>query len=295
VFLSGLAMNAIRRTQQLNQRELDDITAPSASWHRDYSDTAFIYIGGLDPALSEGDVITIFSQYGEPVYVNLVRDKETGKSKGFAFLKYEDQRSCDLAVDNLSGATVRGRLLNVDHTRYKKRDDEELVNNTLGFAQMPATAKPGHSDGNDTDKEESESDPEPKRHASRRKETPLLKEEIELAKMEQLEDDEDPMRAYLIDKKKQEVEAARRKHHKHHKRTSSKERHSTRRRSRHGDKDKDKGNKDASHSRSRNKSPRSSRQHEISKRNVGQSPSRSPRPRERGGRRRRSQTPVYKT
>lgn len=37
-------------------------------------------------------------RYGEVVDVNLVRDKGTGKSKGFAFLAYEDQRSTNLAV-----------------------------------------------------------------------------------------------------------------------------------------------------------------------------------------------------
>jgi RNA-binding motif X-linked protein 2 len=56
--------------------------------------------------LTEGDVITIFSQFGEIVDVNLVRDKGTGKSKGFAFLAYEDQRSTVLAVDNFNGTTV---------------------------------------------------------------------------------------------------------------------------------------------------------------------------------------------
>lgn len=41
----------------------------------------------------------IFSpRYGEVVDINLVRDKGTGKSKGFAFLAYEDQRSTVLAV-----------------------------------------------------------------------------------------------------------------------------------------------------------------------------------------------------
>jgi len=40
----------------------------------------------------------IYSRYGEVVDVNLVRDKGTGKSKGFAFLAYEDQRSTILAV-----------------------------------------------------------------------------------------------------------------------------------------------------------------------------------------------------
>src|ERR1700749_4501763 len=117
-------MNSIRRTEALNKRELEDCTPVEASWHRDYEDTAFIYIGGLDERLTEGDIITIFSQYGEPVFLNLVRDKDTGKSRGFAFLKYEDQRSCDLAVDNLSGAQVLGRLLSVDHARYKMKEGE---------------------------------------------------------------------------------------------------------------------------------------------------------------------------
>jgi len=39
--------------------------------------------------------------------INLVRDKDTGKSKGFAFICYEDQRSTILAVDNLNGAKVQ--------------------------------------------------------------------------------------------------------------------------------------------------------------------------------------------
>lgn len=45
-------------------------------------------------------------RYGEIMHVLLVRDRKTGKSKGYAFLQYEDQRSTILAVDNLNGATV---------------------------------------------------------------------------------------------------------------------------------------------------------------------------------------------
>ena len=41
--------------------------------------------------------------------LHLVRDKGTGKSKGFAFLKYEDQKSTVLAVDNFNGIKVRAR------------------------------------------------------------------------------------------------------------------------------------------------------------------------------------------
>lgn len=45
-------------------------------------------------------------RFGEIVDVRLMRDKVTGKSRGFAFLAYEDQRSTILAVDNLNSAEV---------------------------------------------------------------------------------------------------------------------------------------------------------------------------------------------
>lgn len=60
-------------------------------------------------------------RYGEVVDVNLPRDKETGKTKGFGFLMYEDQRSTILAVDNLNGATVLERTLRVDHVKNYKQ------------------------------------------------------------------------------------------------------------------------------------------------------------------------------
>lgn len=67
--------------------------------------------------------------------VNMPRDKETGKPRGFAFLMYEDQRSTVLAVDNLNGVKIKqpdGRTLRVDHVKnYKqpksKGDDGEWV------------------------------------------------------------------------------------------------------------------------------------------------------------------------
>ncbi|KAL9593042.1 MAG: hypothetical protein Q9219_007689, partial [cf. Caloplaca sp. 3 TL-2023] len=160
--------------------------APDASWHRDHADSAYVYIGGLPFDLSEGDIITIFSQYGEPTFVKLVRDKETGKSKGFAFLKYEDQRSTDLAVDNLGGAAVMGRVLKVDHTRYKKGDDDEEE-----IAMQAAVANGNHAD--DTEKDEDEDD------------RPMLKEEKELAALLREHDEEDPMKEYLVQQKKEEM------------------------------------------------------------------------------------------
>lgn len=173
---------------------------PSASWHADYRDTAYIYIGGLPYDLSEGDVVTICSQFGEPVHVNLVRDKETGKSRGFAFLKYEDQRSTDLAVDNLGGATVLGRILRVDHVRYKKRDDEEEGDNV---ARLMGDAEPAGEDRKRRKRRSSVDEDEEDR--PRR---PQLKEERELVELMQTHDEEDPMKEFLIEEKKEEVAQA---------------------------------------------------------------------------------------
>ncbi|KAF8157597.1 hypothetical protein BJ912DRAFT_1070165, partial [Pholiota molesta] len=64
-----------------------------ASWHDEYKDSAYIFVGGLHFDLTEGDVITIFSQYGEVLDLNMPRDKETGKRKGFAFLMSWKRRS----------------------------------------------------------------------------------------------------------------------------------------------------------------------------------------------------------
>ncbi|KAH9977675.1 hypothetical protein BGW80DRAFT_768946 [Lactifluus volemus] len=113
-------MNVVREINKINERELE-LGVGTASWHDEYKDSAYIFIGGLNYDLTEGDVITIFSQYGEVVDVNLPRDKETGKTKGFGFLMYEDQRSTILAVDNLNGATVLERTLRVDHVKNYKQ------------------------------------------------------------------------------------------------------------------------------------------------------------------------------
>ena len=70
----------------------------------------------------------VFSQYGEIVHINLIRDHKTGKSKGFGFICYEDQRSTVLAVDNLNGMKLLGRLVRVDHVHtYKLPKDLEKM------------------------------------------------------------------------------------------------------------------------------------------------------------------------
>lgn len=94
----------MKNVTKLSERELS--SGNKTSWHDQYRDSAWLFVGGLPYDLCEGDVICVFSQYGEIVNINMIRDKKTGKQKGFCFICYEDQRSTVLAVDNLNGIKV---------------------------------------------------------------------------------------------------------------------------------------------------------------------------------------------
>ena len=118
-------LTQIKNTQLASKREIELGLDEAGSWHDRYKHSAYVYAGGLPFNLTEGDVLAVFSQYGEIVDVHLVRDKKTKKSRGFAFLAYEDQRSTVLAVDNLSGARVAGRTIRVEHVdNYRKKRAE---------------------------------------------------------------------------------------------------------------------------------------------------------------------------
>ncbi|SPO32796.1 related to rna binding motif protein [Ustilago trichophora] len=184
-------MNVVREITRINQTELDiAINNPSASWHQQYKDSAYIFIGGLPYDLTEGDVITIFSQYGEVVDVNLPRanpngEKQDGsrtggengsssssqqqqqsakpmgkgKHRGFGFLMYEDQRSTVLAVDNLNGAQVLGRTLRVDHVAsYKQPKVTDQEGNRVEAEVKSLNAAPQLVDQDDAQDIEQEQD-----------------------------------------------------------------------------------------------------------------------------------------
>jgi RNA-binding motif X-linked protein 2 len=109
-----------------------------------------VFIGGLSSALSEGDVLAVFSQWGEVEDLHLVRDEATGASRGFAFLKYEDWRSTVLAVDNANGAVLLERTLRVDHKPGyeppRPKAEPGADGAAAGVAPAPAGPhRPGHA------------------------------------------------------------------------------------------------------------------------------------------------------
>ncbi|KAJ3322148.1 hypothetical protein HDV06_003599 [Boothiomyces sp. JEL0866] len=125
------------------------------------TDSAYIYVGSLPFELTEGDLIAIFSQYGEIIDLDLIRDIETGKSKGFCFIGYENQKSTVLAVDNLNGIKILDRNIRVDHTeKYVKRpmkgeSDQEFEERERRRRDLvlPPHLKPGYVAESDDDEE----------------------------------------------------------------------------------------------------------------------------------------------
>jgi RNA-binding motif X-linked protein 2 len=116
-------MNVVKEIGRICEQEMSvgifgGIT--KGSWHEKYKESAWVFIGGFSYELSERDLICVMSQWGEIADINLVREKATNKSMGFGFVKYEDQRSTILAVDNFNGVALLGRTLRCDHVeKYK--------------------------------------------------------------------------------------------------------------------------------------------------------------------------------
>ncbi|KAI8808107.1 hypothetical protein BJ742DRAFT_772428 [Cladochytrium replicatum] len=194
-------MNVIREIQKINERELSRDITDKASWHAQYKDSAYVYVGGLPFEASEGDIITIFAQYGEVVDINLIRDKKTGKSKGYCFLAYEDQRSTILAVDNLNGIKIVGRTIRVDHVanyRGQKIKDEEDAQRLAEEAREKAKAiLPDRLKSEDMLEENDNGDDKDTEWERK------MQEKLD-AKLEKLDPD-DPMRQHYIDKHERKV------------------------------------------------------------------------------------------
>jgi RNA-binding motif X-linked protein 2 len=54
--------SVVKEIHRINARELESGLVDSGSWHDEYKDSAYIFIGGLPYELTEGDIICVFSQ-----------------------------------------------------------------------------------------------------------------------------------------------------------------------------------------------------------------------------------------
>lgn len=78
-----------------------------------------IFVGNLDFSATESSIRALFEPYGNVERVNLVTDRDTGRSRGFAFVEMTDSAQADAAIAALNGMNLEGRTLNINEARPK--------------------------------------------------------------------------------------------------------------------------------------------------------------------------------
>ncbi len=83
-----------------------------------------LYVGNLSYETSEADLHELFMQAGMVKSVALIKDKFTGKSKGFAFVEMTDDAGMQNAISTFNGREFKGRPLtvNIARPREERRD-----------------------------------------------------------------------------------------------------------------------------------------------------------------------------
>jgi RNA recognition motif-containing protein len=79
-----------------------------------------VFVGNLDFAATESSLRSLFEPYGKVDRVNLVTDRDTGRSRGFAFVEMPDSSQAERAIAALNGTQLDGRALNVNEARPKQ-------------------------------------------------------------------------------------------------------------------------------------------------------------------------------
>jgi RNA recognition motif-containing protein len=79
-----------------------------------------LYVGNLSYSISEAELQTLFSEVGTVKSVQLIQDRNTGRSKGFAFVEMGTQEEAQKAISQLNGKEVGGRPLTVNLARPRE-------------------------------------------------------------------------------------------------------------------------------------------------------------------------------
>ena len=78
-----------------------------------------IFVGNLSYETSQEDLEAAFNEFGAVERVNIVRDRDTGQPRGFAFVEMTERRDAETAITKLNGTDLNGRTMNVNEARPK--------------------------------------------------------------------------------------------------------------------------------------------------------------------------------
>lgn len=76
-----------------------------------------IYIGNLNYRVKESDLQQVMESYGTVKSVKIIKDRETGKSKGYGFVEIAEEELAKEAIEKLNGSEFEGRTMVVKEAR----------------------------------------------------------------------------------------------------------------------------------------------------------------------------------
>jgi len=80
-----------------------------------------LYVGNLSFSSTESDIRAAFESHGSVDSVNVITDRETGRSRGFAFVEMDDASAADNAMRALDGSDMGGRNIKVNEAKERQR------------------------------------------------------------------------------------------------------------------------------------------------------------------------------
>jgi RNA recognition motif-containing protein len=81
-----------------------------------------IFVGNISYQTTQDDLYAAFSTYGAVDRVSIVTDRDSGQSRGFAFVEMTQDNDARTAIDELNGAELNGRAMNVNEARPRTND-----------------------------------------------------------------------------------------------------------------------------------------------------------------------------
>lgn len=79
-----------------------------------------LFVGNLAYSVTENDLQDLFSAHGPVTEVNLMLDRNSGRSRGFAFVTMATKEGADAAIQDLHGKSHEGRNLTVNEARPRE-------------------------------------------------------------------------------------------------------------------------------------------------------------------------------
>jgi len=80
-----------------------------------------MYVSNLDFQVKEEDLRQLFAPFGEVTSVKVIKDRETGRSRGFAFVEMSSAEAANKAITSLNNKELSGRAISV--SQAKERED----------------------------------------------------------------------------------------------------------------------------------------------------------------------------